>query len=252
MFKGFILALQFLTRISVKKDIEATNEEFSASAIFFPAVGLLIGGIQVLLFLALDGVFFPSITALFLLLAPIALTGAFHLEALSDMADGFLSGRDREGILRIMKDSHVGTMGMIATVALILTRYVLLNEIIQLLNTPVIVGVLLFVPGLSRWGMVIGAGISQYARSEPGLGRIFTEGVRKRHILISGLVPAAAAIAYLRFAGALCVIVSILAAVAISRISKRKINGVTGDVLGSINEITDVILLFVMLALDRF
>ncbi len=162
MFKGFIIALQFLTRISVRKNLSITEREFANSTAFFPIVGLLIGAVQVLLFFALDWALPPLIVALFLLLAPIILTGAFHLEGFSDTADGFLSGRDKEGMLRIMKDSHVGTMGMIAVVSLMLAKLVFLNEIVQNLNRSLIIGVLFFVPVLSRWAMVISTGISKY------------------------------------------------------------------------------------------
>ena len=251
MFKRFLVALQFLTRICVKRDLRTTDEEFAGSAAFFPIVGPLVGGVQILLFYALDWVSSPSVTALLLLLAPIALTGAFHLEGLSDVADGFLSGRDREGMLRIMKDSHVGTMGAIVIVSLMLTKFVLLHEIIQNLRLWLIVGGLLFIPALSRWGMVITAGISQYARTGPGLGRIFTDGVRKRTIFLAGIVPVVAAIAYFRVIGVVCVAITILSALVGSWIAKRKINGVTGDVLGGVNEITEVILLLSIIILGK-
>ncbi|MFC1714021.1 adenosylcobinamide-GDP ribazoletransferase [Candidatus Poribacteria bacterium] len=250
MFKGFIVALQFLTRICVKRDLHTTEEEFGKSAAFFPVVGLIVGGMQILLFFALERALPPSILAVFLLLAPVVLTGAFHLEGLSDTADGFLSGRDREGMLRIMKDSHVGTMGMIAVVSLMLAKLVFLYEIVQSLNPSLIVGVLLFVPMLSRWAMVISAGVSQYARSEPGLGGAFTERVGIKLIILSGLVPVIAAAVYLRIMGGFYVIITILTALLASWVSKRKIGGATGDVLGGINEITEVILLFSVILLN--
>jgi len=252
MLKGFIVALQFLTRICVKRDLNVTAEEFGDSAAFFPTVGMVVGGVQILLFFALEWAFPPSIVALFLLVAPVILTGAFHLEGLSDTADGFLSGRDREGMLRIMKDGYVGTMGMIVVVSLMLAKLVFLNEIVQNLNRSLIVGTLFFVPVLSRWAMVISTGISQYARSEPGLGSAFTERVGVKIIIISGLVPVIATAAYLRIMGGLCVVIAILTALLVSWIAKRKIDGVTGDVLGGVNEITEVILLFSVIAISRF
>jgi adenosylcobinamide-GDP ribazoletransferase len=94
--------------------------------------------------------------------------------------------------------------------------------------------------------------MSQYARSEPGLGRAFTEGVGKKLIFVSSLIPVVATVAYLKITGALCVVVSVLLALMISRLAKKRIGGVTGDILGSVNEITEVGLLFVVIALDRF
>jgi len=151
ILKGFLIALQFLTRISVKKNLHATDRDLANSAVFFPIVGLFIGGIQVLVFFASDRVFSPSIVALFLLLVPIALTGAFHIEGLGDMADGFLGGKNKEDILRIMKDSHVGTMGVVAVASLLLAKYIFLLEIVRNLSPSLTAGALLLVPSLSRW-----------------------------------------------------------------------------------------------------
>ena len=251
MFKGFVVALQFLTRICVRRDLHTTEEEFGNSAAFFPIVGLIVGGVQILLFLALERALPPSVVAVFLLLAPVVLTGAFHLEGLSDTADGFLSGRDSEGMLRIMKDSHVGTMGMIAVVSLMLAKLIFLHEIVQSLNPFLVMGVLLLVPMLSRWAMVISAGVSQYARSKPGLGSAFTERVGIKLIIFSSFVPVIAAAVYLRIMGGFCIVITILAALLASWVSKRKIGGVTGDVLGGINEITEVILLFSVILLSN-
>ena len=251
MFKSFLAALQFLTRICVKKDLKTTEEEFARSAIFFPVVGLFVGGVQVLAFYALGRVSSSMITALLLLLVPIVLTGAFHLEGLGDVADGFLSGRDREGMLRIMKDSYAGTMAVIVIVSMILTKFVLLHEVIQNLGVSLIVGCLLFVPSLSRWAMVIALGVSQYARAGPGLGRVFAERVNKKSILFAGFVPVIAVVAYLKAVGAVCVAVAIFAALMGAWVSKRKINGVTGDVLGAINEITEAVLLLSIIMLSK-
>jgi len=252
MLKGLLVALQFITRIPVKRDLHITDGDLANSAIFFPIVGLLIGGIQVLVFFASDLVFPSSITAFFLLIAPIILTGAFHLEGLGDMADGFLGGKNKEDILRIMRDSHVGTMGMIAVVSLMLAKFIFLREVLQIPNPFLIAGALLLVPSLSRWGMVIAAGVSRYARDDFGLGRAYTEGVGKKIVILSGIVPVVAAAANLRVIGGLCIVITILSALIASWLAKRKISGVTGDVLGGINEITEAILLLNVIALSKF
>lgn len=252
MINRFLLALQFLTRIPVRKHIQVNDQEFANSALFYPIIGIIVGGMQVLLFLALDWALSPLVIALFLLIAPIALTGAFHLEGLSDTADGFLSSRDSEGMLRIMKDSHIGTMGMIVVASFLLAKFVFLYEVLQNLNSFLVVGVLLFIPCLSRWGMVIAAGASKYARSGPGLGRSFTEGIGKKIVILSGIIPVVATIAYLKIIGGICVIIAILSALAGAWLSKRKINGVTGDVLGGINEMIEAILLFSVIVIDGF
>ena len=254
MLRGFLVALQFLTRISVRRDLRITDRDLANSAAFFPIVGMFIGGAQALVFFLSGWVLSPSVTALFLLLVPVILTGAFHIEGLGDMADGFLGGKDKEDILRIMKDSHVGTMGMTAVVCLILAKYIFLCEIVQALSPSIVIGVLLLAPGLSRWGMVIAAGVSQYARLPPyrgGIGRAFAEGVGGKIVLLSGFVPVVATAIYLRMMGGFCIAITILLALIASWLAKRRINGVTGDVLGGINEITEVVLLLSVIIMTR-
>jgi len=243
MLKGFLVALQFLTRICVKKNLQITDRDIVDSALYFPIVGMFIGGLQVLVFFGSNRVFSPLMTALFLLLISIILTGAFHIEGLGDMADGFLGGKDKEDILRIMKDSHTGTMGVVAITSLLLAKFVFLCEMLQKLDTSLIAGVLFLAPGLSRWGIVIAAGVSQYARSGSGLGRAFTEGVGKKIVFLSGFVPVFVTAVCLKVMGGFCIAITILSALMLSWLARRKINGVTGDILGSVNEITEVILL---------
>jgi adenosylcobinamide-GDP ribazoletransferase len=167
------------------------------------------------------------------------------------MADGFLGGKNREDILRIMRDSHVGTMGMIAVVSLMLAKLIFLYEVLQIPNPHLTAGALLLIPGLSRWGMVIAAGVSRYARDDFGLGRAYTEGVGKKIVVLSCIVPVIAAAAYFRIIGGFCIIITIASALVVSWISKRKISGVTGDVLGGINEITEAILFLSMILFSK-
>lgn len=86
----FLIALQFLTRIPVKRNLYITDSLLAKSMIFFPIIGLFIGGIQVAVFWGIYKFVSPSVTALLLLFISIILTGAIHIEGFADMADGFL------------------------------------------------------------------------------------------------------------------------------------------------------------------
>ena len=111
--KRLLLAFQFLVQVPIPLK-EATERDIGRSAIFFPLVGACIGGMLVLAYLLLELLFPVLVARVLTLVVMILLYGAFHLDGLSDTVDGLYGGKDRDDTLRIMKDSHVGAMGVIA------------------------------------------------------------------------------------------------------------------------------------------
>ena len=132
--RHFLLALQFFTRIPVTGQL-ADWVGFSpamlrASAAYFPAVGVVIGGLVVLLTAALmhylPAAYAPLVAAALGTAWSVWLTGAFHEDGLADVADGLGGSYDRERALIIMKDSRVGAFGAIAVVLALLSKVALL------------------------------------------------------------------------------------------------------------------------------
>ena len=132
--RHFLLALQFFTRIPVTGRL-ADWVGFSpamlrASAAYFPAVGVVIGGLVVLLTAVLmhtlPSAYAPLVAAALGTAWSVWLTGAFHEDGLADVADGLGGSYDRERALIIMKDSRVGAFGAIAVVLAILSKVALL------------------------------------------------------------------------------------------------------------------------------
>ena len=132
--RHFLLALQFFTRIPVTGRL-ADWVGFSpamlrASAAYFPAVGVVIGGLVVLLTAVLmhylPAAYAPLVAAALGTAWSVWLTGAFHEDGLADVADGLGGSYEREKALIIMKDSRVGAFGAIAVVLAILSKVALL------------------------------------------------------------------------------------------------------------------------------
>ena len=132
--RHFLLALQFFTRIPVTGRL-ADWVGFSpamlrASAAYFPAVGVVIGGLVVfltaVLMYYLPLAYAPLVAAVLGTAWSVWLTGAFHEDGLADVADGLGGSYDRERALIIMKDSRVGAFGAIAVVLAILSKVALL------------------------------------------------------------------------------------------------------------------------------
>ena len=132
--RHFLLALQFFTRIPITGRL-ADWVGFSpamlrASAAYFPAVGVVIGGLVVMLTAALmhylPAAYAPLVAAALGTALSVWLTGAFHEDGLADVADGLGGSYDRERALIIMKDSRVGAFGAIAVVLALLSKVALL------------------------------------------------------------------------------------------------------------------------------
>ena len=115
----FLIGLQFLTRISVVRQTVWTEESFGGSVKYFPLIGAVLGicyalAIGGLIFLTGGGV--PIFTGAVGFFLSVWLTGAIHCDGLMDSADGLFSGREREKMLEIMKDSRAGAFGVVALV----------------------------------------------------------------------------------------------------------------------------------------
>lgn len=132
--RHFLLALQFFTRIPVTGRLADwvgfSQTMLRASAAYFPAVGVVVGGLVVLLTAALmhylPATYAPLVAAALGTTWSVWLTGAFHEDGLADVADGLGGSHDRERALIIMKDSRVGAFGVIAVVLALLCKVALL------------------------------------------------------------------------------------------------------------------------------
>ena len=132
--RHFLLAIQFFTRIPVTGRLADwvgfSPDMLRASAAYFPAVGLVIGSLVVLLtaplMYYLPTTYAPLVAATLGTTWGVWLTGAFHEDGLADVADGLGGGHEREHALTIMKDSRIGAFGAIAVVLVIISKVVLL------------------------------------------------------------------------------------------------------------------------------
>ncbi|MEZ9870650.1 adenosylcobinamide-GDP ribazoletransferase [Vibrio sp. 10N.261.51.C6] len=128
----FALAMGFFSRLPMPKNTPYSTERMNRSGRYFSTVGLLLGVLCGGVFLLLD-VILPSAVAIFLMMSfSLMLTGAFHEDGLTDMADGIGGGMTLERRLTIMKDSRIGTYGASALIMALLGKWVLLNELISM------------------------------------------------------------------------------------------------------------------------
>lgn len=246
MLHSFALALSFLTilRLPLLPARLAGPMELAASFTFFPLVGAILGGFWVLFAAAVKPLLPPALIAVLLTGFMALLTRGLHLDGLADLVDGVGGGYTPEKRLAIMKDSRIGTFGAAALVLVLILKITALQALIQSNQWRA----LLLVPMLSRLGMVLGAYRIVYPRPEGGLGKTFCEQLKAGHSLAATAITLLAVVLIAPLGGAV-LFMTLLGCVGLLRTSARHwLGGVTGDVLGALNEIAEALLLTVAVA----
>lgn len=232
--RDFITGLQFLTTIRLWPETEWSAERFGRSVRYFPIIGAIIGiilaGAQQLILSWLPG----HISAALLVIGGILLTGGLHCDGFMDTADGLLSGRSRERMLEIMKDSRVGANGVVAFVCLVLLKWSIFLD----LSAAFLPIALFAAPIAGRVAMTTAITRFPYARPE-GLGKGFAQYSATNDFLlaiISGLILVSLA-GWIAVTGAL---LGIAAGLLFARSACRTLGGLTGDLYGAVTELTEL------------
>lgn len=229
MISGFILAFQFLTRIPLPFNIDFNDKNVSRAIGFFSVVGLILGLIYSCTYKALFTTY-KDISSLAIIILMVFLTGGLHLDGLSDVADGFFSGKGKEDTLKIMKDSRIGAFGVIAILLLLLTKYVFIQRI----------GYkdLFFVASNSRMGVYF---LILFGKSPAnGLGDTFQRLIPKK-IIIFEMFIYIAILLYFGLINLYVFLCSVLLAFILLAYSNKKIGGVNGDVNGAYIELNEAL-----------
>lgn len=228
---AFAIAVQFLTRLPVPQRVRHTPEALGWSVVFYPLVGLLIGGL-LLLFSRLLADAAPLLAAALVLTAWVALTGGLHLDGLADCADAWVGGHgDKARSLRIMKDPCSGPVAVAAVVLLLLVKFAAL------------VGLaghgLLWAPVVGRAFVLVLLLTTPYVRPQ-GLGSPLAENLpRFAAGLAAGLALLGAGLAL----GGVPVLAASLVAASLRGSMLRRLGGCTGDTLGASVEIVEAVVL---------
>lgn len=238
--RTFLHALQFLTRLPAPRFAEFDPDDLSRSAIWFPVVGLVIGAVVALGVWA-GGQASPWIGALAGLVLWVWITGALHLDGLGDVADGLgASHRDPDRFLDVLRDPHVGAFGVIAMALQLIAKLVLLSELPA--SDAWTLVALVLIPAWARWGtQVWSLAVPPLAK---GSGERFSWQISKPVVAVQGLLLAAlSAWAAPALLGALLIVP------AVALYWRRRLGGITGDCLGASVEVTETLLLLLVVAI---
>jgi adenosylcobinamide-GDP ribazoletransferase len=242
------LAFQFLTILPWPRLEVRHPEDLGASMTFYPIVGAALGSFALGIYLVGSQVFPDGILRPMLVVLFIVLTGGLHLDGFADVCDGFYAGKTKADALRIMKDPHLGTMAVVGITSVLLMKVVLLSQ----LPSATLYSALLIFPAIGRGGMVWGMWMAPYARPEGGTGETFFRTLRGRHVWMATALLGTWAV---MFAGGSAVILLLLAAGATKMFvgyCGRRIGGMTGDTLGALNELLELLTLALYYPLSRW
>ena len=242
----YLIAMQFLTIIPLPFKLRWEEGDLGRSMAFFPLVGLTLGAMLAGLRWCLLP-FLPLPVVDLLLVAALSLvTGGLHLDGLADVCDGLAARGGRERFLAVMKDSRVGAIGVVGLVLGLLLKYQ------ALLHLPLADKgrVLLFFPAVARFAQVQMAVGARRAR-EDGLGAACISGAGVREFVIADLIILAAAYLLLGVNGLYCCLVAYGFTWLAKRWFHRRLGGITGDVIGCISELNEILCLLALLVLFR-
>ncbi len=253
MLSAFVEAVRFLTLIPLPFVPAKTDEDYervvARATLWFPMVGLLIGGLGCLAGWMAEQFWGAAVRTVLIVVALGLITSGLHLDGLSDTFDGLMSWRPRERKLEIMKDSRIGAMGALALIAVLALKMAFIAAAGEGWPRAVALSTT-----LGRWADVYGIFFFPPAR-EGGLGRRFQSFARRRDFAFAtahaiaillvvssiGIGPQDWPLAWLRagIAMGLVLLVTHLLAMRWTHV----LGGLTGDTYGALCEIGEVVAL---------
>lgn len=236
-----ILSLPGSKRLFTGRIVEASpliGEEY------FPLVGLLLAGVLALLTLALTPLVPQLVLAALLVVGLVLLTGGLHLDGLMDSCDGLFGGLTRERKLEIMRDSRVGSFGVLAGACALLLKFACFASLGKH-SLPV---VLLVTLPSARWTLVLALRIFPSARAT-GLGTTFRQAVTPDKLALASALTLVIVLLTAQLSGLIVWATITAAALVLGAWISRKLGGLTGDTYGAIAEVAEIagLLAFVLL-----
>ena len=231
--RAFLVGLQFLTQVPIRLEAP-TARNIADSYYFYPFIGFLTGLGAVVLHHIGFAVFPPSFSVVLVLAYLVVISGGLHEDGLADAADGMGGGWTVEDRLAIMKDSRIGTFGVLALVLALLAKYAALTS----MNPARLDAALLSAQILGRWAFLPMGYFNRSAHE--GLAAQFMKGLSAKAVVSGTVLAAGGAIVLGGMRGGAAVILATVVATLMSVYFRRRIGGITGDCLGATFQLVEV------------
>lgn len=249
----FFTALMFLTRLPVPKFTDHSQEYLERSIKYFPLVGWIVGAISGFVFLIFNKYISEDIAIVASIIAGILATGAFHEDGFADVCDAFGGGWTKEKILLIMKDSRLGTFGVIGLIGILCSKFLLLRELPKFLpeidqpstnifyNYRYFFLTLIAAHAVSRLMPVLVLRFYEYV-TDPDSSKSKPLATNKPGIvlLIVATVLAMVPFIWMSWHFLLALVPVLLVTYSLADYFKKWIGGYTGDCLGAIQQVSEL------------
>ncbi len=263
MIKQLLIAFQVLTIIPIKISSNINEAHIAKSSSAFIAVGIIQGALLILTDYLSGMLFHPDLVTALILLVLVLSNGGLHLDGLADTFDAIAmksygdSETDRQKRLAIMKDSTIGPIGVIAILFALAIKFLALKNLSHF-SSFTYYSSLALMPILPKWTIVISMFHGKPARKD-GLGEIFINRIGFKEILVPTLIlvlllalPQAFFLSYISNTQYIFHIILLITMYCFCRLwiifFDRKFGGLTGDTLGAVSEMTEVIFLLMVIA----
>lgn len=245
----FFIALQFFTRVPIPGWVGFDPAWLHHASRYFPLVGVVVASVAAAVYACAAWLWPAQVAVLLSTAAGIWLTGAFHEDGLADMCDGFGGGMSTERVLEIMKDSRIGTYGAVGMGLTLALKCAVLWS----LPAAGVIAALFIAHPLSRLAAVSLIWEMEYARAE-GKAKPMAQHMSHREFAIACACAAVPALA-LATAGMvpwLALLASVTGAALVAwwlgAKCLRRIGGYTGDCLGAVQQVAEVVVYLALLA----
>lgn len=249
----FWAAMMFYTRIRVPADVDHSEEILNNSRKYFPLIGVLLGCIAALIVCLVNTVLPLSIAILLSMAGTILITGSFHEDGFADCCDGFGGGWQKDQVLTIMKDSRVGAYALAGLILMISIKFVSLYEI-GIASLPLLLITYVNAHGLSRFGASLSIECLDYVQDseKSKIKPITSMSLDWQKLALSGafILPALIALLCLKLSYLFVLFPLMFTFIIGNYYFKKRIGGYTGDCLGAMQQMLEVVFYISILAIS--
>jgi len=245
----FFTALMFFTRIPCPNWVDHSEEYLNKASKYFPVVGIIVGAASAFIFWLSQLVFPAEIAVIFSIVASILVTGAFHEDGFADVCDGFGGGWTKEKILLIMKDSRLGTFGVIGLGLILLLKWSVLKYF------PVNTLMIALVSGhaISRLNAVSLIFTDDYARDDDtSKSKPLATKMSPGELIFAMLFGIVPLILFANVYVLLVLVPLLFVRWYFSRYFKKWIGGYTGDCLGAVQQVSEIVFYLSLILIFKY
>jgi len=245
----FFTALMFFTRIPCPKWVDHSEEYLNKASKYFPVIGIIIGSVSAFIYWLFQLIFPVEIALILSMISSVIITGAFHEDGFADVCDGFGGGWTKEKILLIMKDSRLGTFGVIGLGLILLLKWSVLKYF------PVNTLMIALVSGhaISRLNAVSLIFTDDYARDDDtSKSKPLATKMSPGELIFAMLFGIVPLILFANVYVLLVLVPLLFVRWYFSRYFKKWIGGYTGDCLGAVQQVSEIVFYLSLILIFKY